>query len=405
MKNAIFCFTVFAAVLVSVYAQKDRCESKGIFTFGKCPEVCEPFSPLSSQKCSSLLQFGCLVRPCGDKPNFLSCSLERSFIESNPICPGDKIVFDSININSNSLIEYFLDLNASPLATDFYLLSDATRSMTDAIENVRTQFQKLIDFFEKDTKVGFGVGIYRDETELSNGFSNLQSVSENTTLSRNAVSNIRAIGGGDAPEANLVALYKVAKDSSIGWRKKSRKVLVYFGDQPGHEPTCNSGLPRITRKEVIDALRVKEITVVAVSVGRDNLNGATRSFGCGGSGAGAGQASAIATGTNGLFDSKINSAELVSNIIRLTENLPRKYEVDDSDCADKITSTFNPSLPLTLIPPASTTVKHTMKLLDRVCETADKFTCQFKFKQSGADLPSSTLEFVNIKGCESILRR
>ena len=405
MKNAIFSFTVFAAVLVSVYAQKTRCESKGIFTFGKCPEVCEPFSVISAHKCSSLLQFGCIPRPCPNKPGLSSCSLERSFVASNRICPGDKIVFDGIDINSNFIIDYFLDLNASPLATDFYLLSDATGSMGGAIANVRTQFQKLINFLGKDTNVGFGVGIYRDETELSNGFSNLQRISENKKLSHNAVSTIRAAGGLDRPEANLVALYKVAKDSSIGWRKNSRKVLVYFGDQPGHEPTCTSGLPRITRKEVIDALKAKGIVVVAVSVGHDNLNGATKPFGCGGPGAGAGQASAIATGTNGVFGSKIKDSELVDNIIKLTENLPRKYEVDDSDCADKITSTFNPSLPLELKPPAATTVKHTMKLLDRICETAGKFTCQFKFKESGADIPSSTLKFVNIKGCEKFLRR
>ena len=403
MKTTVFCLTIFIAVLISVHAQDDRCESRGIFTFGRCPEICEPFSATSSQKCASLLQFGCLYGPCADKSGQFSCSLERSLVESTRICPGDKIVFDNININTNSIIDYFLDLNASPLATDFYLLTDATGSMSEAIGNVTAQFQKLIDFFAKDDNVGFGVGIYRDETELTNGFSNLQSISVNKELSRQAVSRIIADGGGDRAEANLVGLYKVAKDSGIGWRRNSRKILVYFGDQPGHEPTCNPGLPRLTRTNVIEALEAKGITVVAVSVGMDNLDGSTDAFGCGGPGAGAGQAAAIAAGTNGRFGSQTTFSELVNTIISLTSSLPRNYEVDVSDCEDKITSTFSPNLPLTLIPPASTTVKHTMKLLERICESAERFTCQFKFTESGADLPSSTMEFVNIKGCESFL--
>ena len=104
------------------------------------------------------------------------------------------------------------------------------------------------------------------------------------------MNRISATGGDDRAEANLVGLYKVAKNSGIGWREDSRKVLVYFGDEPGHEPTCNSGISRLTRTNVIEELKFQNITVVAMSVGANNLNGPTDAFGCGESGAGAGQA-------------------------------------------------------------------------------------------------------------------
>lgn len=78
-----------------------------------------------------------------------------------------------------------------------------------------------------------------------------------------------ANGGGDIPEANLHALSEVATSSSIGWREGTRMILVYFGDAPGHEPTCPSGR-RLTRENIIDQLNEKGIAVIATNFGNSN---------------------------------------------------------------------------------------------------------------------------------------
>eukprot|EP00171_Calliarthron_tuberculosum_P022356 IDg22356t1 len=185
--------------------------------------------------------------------------------------------------------------------TDFYLLSDATGSMRGAIADVQKKFKLIIEQFQSDnTKVAFGVGYYRDSAYTNNGFTNLQPISTNLRLSTNAVNVLRASGGGDAPEANLVALHQVATSSAIKWRNNSRRILVYFGDHPGHEPSCVGG-KSLTRVNVGDALKKARITVVGVTFGAKKLDGKTRAFKCAGSGAGAGQATHITSVTGGRF--------------------------------------------------------------------------------------------------------
>lgn len=378
-----------------------------IFVYGKCSDECMPLLA-AFRECGPKIQFGCDLEPCGDTT--FRCTLKPDIIADNIICPGDKVVFDSIDIKRFEKLSYSIDLKASPSRTDFYLLSDATGSMGTAIATAKARANEIITIFGNRPNVAFGVGMYRDEEELNMGFMNLQSIittsddegnllTTNVNQVKQAINRLAASGGGDRDEANLVALYKVATDKSIGWRENSRKILVYFGDFPGHEPTCVIPGLTITRKNVISALSAKRITVIAVNfVG---LNFAPTSFKCsaGLPAAGTGQAKDITTGTAGVEIPSSSQALLVAAIRKGLENLPKDFDVDEKECARYLDSTHIPSLPRRVLPGAIETVENCFTIRPDVCRGGTKFECNYRYTESGADLPMVNVEFVNIKGC------
>lgn len=346
------------------------------------------------------------MKSCGTGPFSFSCELKPDFA-SDKICAGDKIVFDGLDLKKNNVLSYFIDLNAPHLQYDMYLLVDATGSMGTAISAAKSKFLNIVKSFDDYNDIRFGVGYYRDEAErgMVNGFRNQQPLTADIPKVTGAISRIVASGGGDGPEANLVALYKVATDSSIGWRSGSRKVVVWFGDWPGHEPTCVPGLPELNRNIVGKALFDKKITVVTVSFTTPGLDSNGRppyapitSYRCGKPGAGAGQASAIVKATSGFLVEEKDQAKLIEKIGSALNSLAKVFDYDNSDCIAKISDVHNPSLPLTVPAGTSSTVKHTLTLKSDACRDSE-FECKYRYFESGAEIPPTTLKFVNVKGC------
>ena len=75
--------------------------------------------------------------------------------------------------------------------------------------------------------------------------------------------------GSDGPEGELFALHQIATDPSIGLRPDSTRVVVWFGDAPGHDPVCTgfTGLAsNITTSSVSSELMAAHIRVIAVSL-------------------------------------------------------------------------------------------------------------------------------------------
>src|SRR5207249_1219633 len=58
-----------------------------------------------------------------------------------------------------------------------------------------------------------------------------------------AINAWQADGGGDTPEAQLFALDQVAQCPGTGWRPGAKRIIVWFGDAPGHEPVCPGAWP------------------------------------------------------------------------------------------------------------------------------------------------------------------
>src|SRR5205823_3556385 len=167
--------------------------------------------------------------------------------------------------------------NAGPVKADVYFLADTTGSMGGIIAAVKAGANGILTapaFAGMD--IVFGVGNYKDFASGDPyGFQhqvNPTNVAATVTAGINAWS---ASGGNDIPEADLFALNAVAQPpgGSIGWRASSKRIVVWFGDAPGHDPTCTavSGAPTVTEASATANLVAQGITVLAISTATPGL--------------------------------------------------------------------------------------------------------------------------------------
>jgi hypothetical protein len=198
---------------------------------------------------------------------------------------------------------------AGAAPVDIYFLADTTGSMSGQIAAVQAAASSILASVSPGD-VEFGVGGYRDlgdsyivqdnisgtqHTDAANGFVGTLSADRSAggTVDT-AIQAWSAGGGGDSPEAQLIALTDVA--SQTAWRAGSERLVVWFGDQPGHEAP-EAGYP--SRAATIAALNAAGVSVLAIDVGFLDSTG---------------QASGIAAGTGGDFFSGIDETTLVDTI-------------------------------------------------------------------------------------------
>lgn len=189
---------------------------------------------------------------------------------------------------------------------DIYFLADTTGSMTGILAAVKSGANNILNAAYGSSDIAFGIGNYRDFTDPApHPFQHQLSPTTNKAAASAAINTWNAAGGGDEPEAQLFALKGLAvpPGGTIGWRPDSKRIIVWFGDQPGHDP---SGGP--TQASVIAALKAENISVIAISVGANLLNAS-------------GQATAITSATGGSFQSGINTTNIVNTIITMINNL------------------------------------------------------------------------------------
>ena len=154
---------------------------------------------------------------------------------------------------------------------DVYLLADTTLSMTPIIGTVQAGIGAVVsDPAFAGFDVAWGVGNYKDFPVPGSSpyaFQSQLAPTTNITAVTTAVSTWSVSGGSDIPEGQLYALQQLA-DPAIGWRPGSKRILIWFGDAPGHDPVCAaiSGAPAdITEATATAALVGAGITVVAIS--------------------------------------------------------------------------------------------------------------------------------------------
>ena len=161
---------------------------------------------------------------------------------------------------------------------DVYLLADTTGSMGPVLPTLRSALLNVVIPAFTGWDVAWGVGNYKDlpvELLTPYAFQNQLAPTASIVAITAAVNAWSAGGGGDVPEAQLLALQDVATEPAIGWRAGSKRIVVWFGDQPGHDPICAaaSGLgSNITEATATAALQAAQITVVAVSTPTSPLN-------------------------------------------------------------------------------------------------------------------------------------
>lgn len=219
--------------------------------------------------------------------------------------------------------------NAGVSKADIYLLADTTGSMGSILAAVKAGADAIQSANYGPIDIAFGVGNYRDLPGDSPPFTNNLAPDTDTTAVTAAINTWSAGGGGDTPEGQFYALDALAEapGGSIGWRSDSKRIIIWFGDAPGHDPVCSaiSGLPYDITEASITA-KLGDITVLAISTDTgiagaldgDPTIGGDYSGSCPVGGA-SGQATRLAAATGGQHVSGINATDIVDTIIDLIE--------------------------------------------------------------------------------------
>lgn len=212
---------------------------------------------------------------------------------------------------------------------DVYFLADTTGSMGSILAAVKAGATSVLNTLKAaHPTMAFGVGNYKDFPTDPYCFQHQQSLNLNAAPSLTAINGWSASGGNDGPEGQLFALDQIATNPAIAWRAGAQRILVWFGDAPGHDPIC-AGLPgvptAITEAIVKTHLQAGAIKVLAISTTTgyplgldDKANPTATNYPCPNAPAVDGlQATRIATATGGSYTSGVNAAMISTTILNM----------------------------------------------------------------------------------------
>ena len=166
--------------------------------------------------------------------------------------------------------------------------------------------------------------------------------------------------GGDAPEGQLYALQQLTDATKAGWRSDSSRILVWFGDNPGHDPVCaaiSGDETDVTHQTVSQALRDANVRIIAVCLDTDGdgpnstgLNGNLSAdsdvdydAACGDSPPSTPQqANSFANATGGVVKNAASAEEVSDEILAGLTNLPATV-TPEADCDAGLSISFDPS--------------------------------------------------------------
>ena len=120
---------------------------------------------------------------------------------------------------------------------DVFFLADTTSSMGIWLSSVQAGAAAIMAGVSGLGDVAFGVGEYKDVGD-SFVYRLNQDITTDTAAVQTGINAWEAFGGGDWEEGQLYALYQVA--NTAAWRDGSTRIVIWFGDAPGHEPLCGS---------------------------------------------------------------------------------------------------------------------------------------------------------------------
>ncbi len=251
-----------------------------------------------------------------------------------------------------------VDVPENPPKADVYFLADTTGSMASVISTVRAGASTILGSLQGAIgDAEFGAGDYKDFPFDSYAFQNGAPIGSDDGVggandASDAIDGWRAGGGADGSEGQLYALDQIADDTTIGWRDETNRILVWFGDAPGHDPVCSaiSGLPYdITEASATQKLVDAGITVVAIStttgfpnaLDDDPTSSASNYAPTCELGGSAGQATRIADATGGVHVTGIDPDAIVDTIIQAVESLTSTVIAEPVGC-DPLEVTFDP---------------------------------------------------------------
>ena len=288
-----------------------------------------------------------IVSPWGGGRGYIRVDLPVPSITPSTV---DEIIFPG----GSTVIEKTVVTPAILPLPDIYFLSDTTGSMGPSIAVVQGSAGTILTTIQGlDPTAQFGVGNYKDfPSDPPPVFYHQQAI-DGAIPALAAIGTWAAGGGGDGPEAQLFALYKIATDPAIGWRAGSSRIVVWFGDAPGHDPVpaAAAGV-NLNEANVTAALVAAGVRVIAVSVttgypaGLDddpNVGGGDYALAYGILEDGtAGQATRIAAATGGVALIGVPPEDVVDAVLEGLSAIEVTVSMA-STCTDPITTTFDPT--------------------------------------------------------------
>jgi len=234
-------------------------------------------------------------------------------------------------VTEDETVTVFVPKSTVPPKADVYLLADTTGSMSPIISAVQAGIDTVVNFPGfPPSDLAWGVGNYKDfPIPAPNPYAFQHQLAPTTDLTAvtTAVNTWSAADGSDTPEGQLYALTQIATDPAIGWRAGSKRILVWFGDAPGHDPVCaaiSGTAADVTEATATTALQGALITVVAISTDTGTagaLDGDPTAenfdYGVCTIGGSPGQATRIAAATGGSHTTGVDATTIIDTLISL----------------------------------------------------------------------------------------
>jgi hypothetical protein len=219
-----------------------------------------------------------------------------------------------------------------PPTPDIVLLADTTGSMGPAIADVQTDLADIVgDVSLVQPNAQFAAAQYKDFDCPVDAFAfNLdQAMTADTTAVQTAVNSWTAPPGSgcDIPEAQINALFELATNPAVGFRANSTRIVAWFGDAEGHDPSGGH-----TLADAIAALQTAGISVVAVDVITPELTSLDAT----------GQATAVTTATGGALLTAPTSDDVSAAILAGISAVSVTVSPSVGACDPNLTLSFTP---------------------------------------------------------------
>jgi len=238
---------------------------------------------------------------------------------------------------------------------DVYFLADTTGSMYTVVAAVQAAAGTILNTISAlDPSAQFGAGWYKDFPYDTAAWGASSIGDAATALA--IIAGWEGSGGYDGPEGQFAALFNLATDSSISWRDGSSRILVWFGDAPGHDPIPAdfTGHLDLDEATVTAALVAAGIRVIAISTttgypagldddptwGAWDYQDVVPGYIPGGT---PGQATRIAAATGGLVMTGIDADNIVDAILTSLASLPVNVSME-SDASWPLEVIFTPNI-------------------------------------------------------------
>jgi hypothetical protein len=234
------------------------------------------------------------------------------------------------------LIQATVCLPGHPVKADIYVLADITTSMFPVLEQIKANAADIVNALlaTSGADIEVGLGYYRDFPFDAKPFGHQVSPTKNTASLVAAINTWIPAGGGDVSEGQFYALYRLATDPAIGFRPDAKRIILWFGDSPAHDPICSIfngfGIPTFPIDEALVKASLANAgpggtAVIAISTPtsqlfpqalNDNPKAASQDYAVFCSiGGDVGQADHIAVATGGINTSVTDPPQVVTAIL------------------------------------------------------------------------------------------